>query len=141
MNSDTIYKEALNNGFSIGHAQFIIGNHYLKGKDVAADPDKAEEWFTKAWDNQFPGTASTQTFLLRRWWTAFKIAKMTDRPRLQNLLDDAMVSASEREAHIIIVTHNDAQAKWFDEHVDSLKESFDKYTRGRFRTIYFQIKD
>ena len=69
------------------------------------------------------------------------MAKMTDRPRLQNILDDAMISASEREAHIIIVTHNDSQTKWLKDNSDSLKESFDKYTNGRFRSIIFQTEN
>ena len=47
MEINELYKRLREEGRSTGHAQWIIGNYYLTGRNVEKDPDKAEEWFLK----------------------------------------------------------------------------------------------
>ena len=48
MEIDELYKRLREEGRSAGHAQWIIGNYYLTGRNVEPDLGKAEEWFLKA---------------------------------------------------------------------------------------------
>ncbi len=139
MEINELYKRLREEGRSAGHAQWIIGNYYLTGRNVEKDPDKAEEWFLKAWDHHFPGTAATERFLLKRWWNAFVKASYSNAKRLQRVLGEAELTASECNAYISLNVHNDAQATWLRSKVDEITQSFRKYTNGRFFEITVKI--
>lgn len=126
-------------GCSLGHAQWIVGNRYLTGRGVEMDLDEAEKWFTLAWDHHFPGTAATERFLLKRWWNAFVKASYSNAKRLQRVLGEAELTASERDAYITLKAHNDAQAAWLMTKVNEITESFRNYTSGRFFSISVKI--
>lgn len=126
-------------GCSLGHAQWIVGNRYLTGRGVDMNPDEAEKWFTLAWDHHFPGTAATERFLLKRWWNAYVKTSYSNAKRLQRILGEAELTASECNAYITLNVHNDAQATWLRSKVDEITESFRKFTRGRFLGIIVTI--
>ena len=136
-----LFQSKREEGCSLGHTQWIVGNHYLTGRGVDMDLDKAEKWFTLAWDHHFPGTANTEMFLLKRWWNAFVISTYSNTKRLQQILSEAELAVSERNAYITVNVHNDAQAAWLKAKVDEITESFNKYTNGRFGTIIFQTEN
>lgn len=120
-------------------AQWTIGNNYRTGRNVEKDQDKATEWYLKAWDNGFPGTATTQTFVLYGQWQSFVRSSYADKPRMINLLSDAMASAGEREGEIVIFARNNAQADWVIQRLEEIQEAFTAYTQGRFAKITIKI--
>ena len=135
MEINELYKRLREEGRSTGHAQWIIGNYYLTGRNVEKDPDKAEEWFLKAWDHHFPGTANTQTFILKRMWARFVAEAYAETPRMRTLLSEARISSDERHGTILICVHNDAQKEWIDNRLKERMAAFQQFTIGRFVTI------
>jgi len=140
MDINEYYGKLLAEGCSLGHAQWIVGNRLLTGRGVDMDLDEAEKWFTMAWDNHFPGTANTEAFLLRRWWSAFIKASYSNAKRLQRILGEAELAASESDAYITLKVDNDAQAAWLKTKFDVIIESFRDYTSGRFLNISIKIR-
>lgn len=139
MEINELYKRLREEGRSAGHAQWIIGNYYLTGRNVEKDPDKAEEWFLKAWDNNFPGTANTQAFILKRMWDKFIADTYPDTPRLLTLLSKARASSDERNGNILICVHNDAQKEWIDTKIEEINAAFQTFTSNRFRSISITV--
>lgn len=139
MNIEEYYKQLLDEGCSLGRAQWIYANHYRKGIDTPINLDIAEAWFIRAWRNSFPGTASTQTFVLERKWYDFVRQSYTRQPRLKEILEKAKLSASEETAHITLETHNDAQKEWLKEQIDEIKEAFNKFTFKLFSDVIITL--
>lgn len=132
MEIQELYQQMRGEGRSTGHAQWCVGNRLLTGREVEKDLDKAEEWFLRAWDHHFPGTATTQAFLLKRQWDRFIAERYPEAPRMQTLLSDAKVSSDERHGTILIPVHNDAQKAWIDARLEEMTEAFRQLTRDRF---------
>lgn len=140
MEIQELYQQMRGEGRSTGHAQWCVGNRLLTGREVEKDLDKAEEWFLRAWDHHFPGTATTQTFLLKRQWDRFIAERYPEAPRMQTLLSDAKVSSDERHGTILIPVHNDAQAAWLQGRIEGLLEAFLPTTGGRFEEITLTLE-
>lgn len=140
MNINELFESKLAEGLSLGHAQWIVGNNLLTGRKLEENQDEAEKWFLKAWDNGFPGTASTETFILRRLWQSFVAAEYSDKPRKAAILNDARVSASEEIGRIVIPSHNDAQKEWLNEKLSDLICSFRRFTTNRFVKLTITIE-
>ena len=130
-----IYHQLRKEGRSAGHAQWIIGNYYYSGRNLGQDPGKAEEWFLKAWDNKFPGTANTQAFILRRQWERFISEAYHETPRMMTLLTEANTLSDEQHGTILIPVHNDAQKEWLDNRIEEMAAAFQPFTNGRFLRI------
>ena len=135
MEIEYIYHQLRKAGRSAGHAQWIIGNYYYSGRNLGQDPEKAEEWFLKAWDNNFPGTANTQAFILKRLWDKFVAETYPETPRMLAVLSDAKASSVEQHGTILIPIHNDAQKEWFNVRTEEIKAAFQPFTNGRFLSI------
>ena len=127
-----IYHQLRKEGRSAGHAQWVIGNYYFSGRNLGQDPEKAEEWFLKAWDNKFPGTANTQAFILKRMWDKFIAESYSETPRMLAVLADAKASSNERHGTILIPVHNDAQKEWIDTRIEEMSEAFLQFLNARF---------
>lgn len=139
MEINELYKRLREEGRSAGHAQWIIGNYYLTGRNVEKDPDKAEEWFLKAWDHHFPGTANTQAFVLKRQWDKFIAETYPESPRMLVVLSDAKASSDERHGTLLIPVHNDAQKEWIDTRIEQIKTAFQPFSGDRFRSISITV--
>lgn len=101
MNINEIYeKEKKERG--LGFAQWIVGRHYMNGIGVPQDNDSAEAWFLRAWKNGFPGTAYTQTFVLKAKWNSFLQRTYTEKPRLKAVLEGATLSSGDQMANIAV---------------------------------------
>ena len=135
MDINEIYQNLIDEGRSAGHAQWIIGNYYLTGRNVEKDPDKAEEWFLKAWDHHFPGTANTQAFVLRRQWEKFITETYHEAPRMATLLTEANTLSDEQHATILIPVHNISQKEWLDSRIEEVAAAFRQFTNKRFLSI------
>ena len=140
MDIKEIYLQVLRNGGSLARAEFAVGNHYLKGKDVEQDLDEAEAWLLKAWDDGFPGTAATEAFILRRFWDRFLEFRYAESPRLRALLKEARIEVDERKGSVIIPVHNDAQARWLEGPLEDMSASLLHFTGGRFCKISVQVE-
>ena len=134
-----IFQDKRAEGCSLGHAQWIVGNRLFTGRGVDMNLDEAEKWFTLAWDNHFPGTAVTETFLLKRWWHAFVKSYYSHTKRLQRILIEASLAVNERDAYITLKAYNDAQAAWLMSKVQGIADSFKDYTKGRFLSITIKV--
>lgn len=134
-----IFQEKRAEGCSPGHAQWIVGNRLMTGRGVDTDLDEAEKWFTLAWDHHFPGTAKTEAFLLKRWWLGFVSSSYSNTKRLQQILGQAELTLSERNAYITLKAYNEAQATWLRAKVDEITEAFQHYTKGRLLKVTIQI--
>lgn len=135
MDVNELYRNLREEGRSAGHAQWIIGNYYRTGRNVKRNYDKAEEWFLKAWDHKFPGTASSQAFILKRQWRRFLDAEYSQKPRLHALLAMARLSADEGKGTIALPVHNDAQKEWIDNGIEAMEAAFRTFTNSRFFSI------
>ena len=135
MEINELFRRLREEGRSAGHAKWIIGNYYLTGRNVEKDPDKAEEWFLKAWDHHFPGTANTQAFILKRMWDKFIADTYPETPRLLGLLSKARASSDERNGTILICVHNDAQKEWIDNIVEEMMAAFQQFASSRFMSV------
>ena len=135
MNAEELYRNYREKGRGVGHAQWCVGNRLLAGRDVERDLGKAEEWFLKAWDHNFPGTANTQAFVLRRQWERFISEAYQETPRMKVLLTEANTLSDEQHGTILIPVHNDAQKEWLDERIEEVAASFRQFTNGRFLSI------
>lgn len=135
-----IYRNLREEGHSAGHAQWIIGNYYRTGRNVEQDLDKAEEWFLKAWDHHFPGTANTQAFILKRMWDKFIADTYLETPRMLDLLSEAQASSDERQGTILICVDNDAQKEWISNRVEVMTATFQQFTNGRFVNIIINVE-
>lgn len=135
MEINELYRKLREEGRGVGHAQWCVGNRLLAGRDVERDLNKAEEWFLKAWDHQFPGTANTQAFVLRRQWEKFIAGAYFETPRMKALLAKANALSDEQHGIIIIPVHNDAQKEWIDNRIEEVAAAFRQFTNGRFLSI------
>ena len=135
MEINELYHKLREEGRSIGHAQWCVGLRCLRGNEVKRDLDKAEEWFLKAWDHKFPGTAMTQAFVLRRQWEKFISESFHETPRMKALLTDANALSDEQHGTILIPVHNDAQKEWLDNRIEEVAASFRQFTNGLFLSI------
>lgn len=134
-----LYHQLRQEGRSAGHAQWIIGNYYYSGRNLGQDPEKAEEWFLKAWDNKFPGTAKTQAFILKRMWDKFIAEDYSESPRMLAVLSDAKASSDERHGTILLPVQNDAQKEWIDARNEEIKAAFHQFTGDRFLSISITV--
>lgn len=140
MDIQEIYKKAKKEG-SIGRALWIVGLHYMRGEDVPQDNDIAEAWFVRAWSNGFPGTASTQTFVLKHNWDVFVRRYCSKEPRLKAILEEASVSAGEQKGEIVARVWNEAQALWLESRSEEIVREFDKKCLfGRFLSVSLAVE-
>ena len=135
MEINELYHKLREEGRGVGHAQWCVGNRLLTGRDVERDLDKAEEWFLKAWDHHFPGTANTQAFVLKRLWEKFIAGAYSETPRMKTLLTEANALSDEQHGTILIPVHNEAQKEWLENKIEEVAASFRQYTDGRFLSI------
>ena len=135
MEINELYHKLREKGRGIGHAQWCVGLHCLRGSEVKRDFNKAEEWFLKAWDHNFPGTANTQAFVLRRQWEKFITESYHEKPRMAALLTEANTLSDEQHGIIIIPVHNDAQKEWLDKRKQEMVVAFRQFTNDRFLSI------
>lgn len=140
MDINELFQKKLAEGCGLGHAQWIYARHHLDGDSAPKDLDVAEEWFGRAWQNHFPGTANTQRFLLQRKWHRFVNSECSSQPRLRDILLGADLSASEEIAHVTLHPHNDAQATWLRGHVEEIAESFRAFNDNPFSNINITIQ-
>ena len=135
MEINELYHKLREEGRGIGHSQWCVGLRCLRGNEVKRDLNKAEEWFLKAWDHNFPGTAMTQAFVLRRQWEKFISEAYRETPRLKALLTDANTLSDEQHATILIPVHNDSQKEWLDSRIEEVAAAFRQFTNKRFLSI------
>lgn len=135
MEINELYRKLREEGRGVGHAQWCVGLRCLRGNEVKRDLNKAEEWFLKAWDHHFPGTANTQTFILKRMWARFVAEAYAETPRMRTLLSEAKISSDEQHGTILICVHNDAQKEWIDNRLKERMAAFQQFTIGRFVSI------
>ena len=135
MEINELYHKFRKEGRGVGHAQWCVGLRCLHGNEVKRDLDKAEEWFLKAWDNKFPGTANTQAFVLKRRWERFISAAFQETPRVKALLIGANTLSNEQHGIIIIPTHNDAQKEWLNDRIEEMVAAFRQFTNDCFISI------
>ena len=128
MDINELYRKQREEGRSVGLAQWCVGLRCLRGNEVKRDLDKAEEWFLKAWDHDFPGTANTQAFILKRLWDKFVAGAYPETPRMSALLSEVKVSSDERQGTIRIHVHNDARKEWIDTRIEKMKAAFRQFT-------------
>ena len=137
MGINELYHILREEGRGVGHAQWCVGLHCLRGNEVKRDLNKAEEWFLKAWDHKFPGTAKTQAFVLRRQWERFMTEAYKETPRMKALLIGANTMSDEQHGTILIPVHNDAQKEWLEKRIEEVAAAFRQFTNGRFLSISF----
>ena len=130
-----LYRKLREEGRSVGHAQWCVGMHCFKGQGMEQDLDKAEEWFLRAWDHRFPGTANTQAFILKRMWDKFIAGAYPESPRMLALLSEARASSDERRGTILICVHNDAQKEWINDRIEEMIAAFHQFTSSRFLSV------
>ena len=135
MEINELYRKLREEGRGVGHAQWCVGLRCLRGNEVKRDLNKAEEWFLKAWDHHFPGTANTQAFVLRRQWEKFITETYHEAPRMATLLTEAITLSDEQHATILIPVHNKAQKEWLDSRIDEMVAAFRQFINGRFLSI------
>ena len=135
MEINELYRKLREEGRGVGHAQWCVGLRCLRGNEVKRDLNKAEEWFLKAWDHHFPGTANTQAFVLRRQWEKFITETYHEAPRMATLLTEANTLSDEQHGTILIPVHNDAQKEWLDNRIEEVAAAFRQFTNGRFLSI------
>ena len=135
METEYLYHQLRKEGRSAGLAQWVIGDYYYSGRNLGQDLEKAEEWFLKAWDNRFPGTAKTQAFILKRLWDKYIAETYSENSRMFAVLSVAKSSSDERHGTILIPVHNDAQKEWIDTRIEEMKAAFQQFTNGRFLSV------
>ena len=135
MEINELYRKLREEGRGVGHAQWCVGLRCLRGNEVKRDLEKAEEWFLKAWDHKFPGTAKTQAFVLRRQWEKYIAEAYRETPRMKALLMEANTLSDEQHGAILIPVHNDAQKEWLDSRIEEMAAAFRQFTNGRFLSI------
>jgi hypothetical protein len=135
MEINELYRKLREEGRGVGHAQWCVGLRCLRGNEVKRDLNKAEEWFLKAWDHHFPGTANTQAFVLRRQWEKFITETYHEVPRMATLLTEANTLSDEQHATILIPVHNVSQKEWLDSRIEEVAAAFRQFTNKRFLSI------